>query len=614
MATSDAAVHYGVVGQRLHLDPPRWGRTVVEQLVLPDLPRLREAAADEHSIVMRLWHRDQHVRAAKFDVDRFERLRTLADGRLQLHLRGQNRRIMFNVFRSLSLAELRFFVEGTDLDGQGIGQIFLRGTRAIVEYGQPPRDRRLPGQPIRITQDELTALAGPGLEVLARVITLAAMRLQAEISYRRAGKGMRLLLEPSGRPILEDASWVWEPDPELSAAMEEYDARREAASLATPTGLPVRDRQVFHNGAFPWLTVASCSERVCVRYPKLNREHATNGHMIVPVNITDRLSHLADWDQEFTAMFGMGTTPLRQVSRALTNALFSNLALDQLRYGKHPQGTITLTSQLADRNSKAPDYLREVLTEGTLRASRKLWIETLTAPRSTIDEPPSAADVQAFICAFTRNAGGPQGELQPQLFHELEAQTLVLDLTAATEFIDLCYLAVVQGKDGRGRAFEGYARKIITERLGLAPPFPFPPGTKLAKLGLADDEVDFCFRRGNVLVNIDMKARTRSLEIHRGTHNVVRNRVSDFEKALLTRVEPRGRVLAEELRKRGEPVDVVVSLLCTADVEYVPPGPRMRYSDVPRMLTAYEIVDLVLDPVKWDSVVTAARSDRRLDI
>ena len=66
-------------------------------------------------------------------------------------------------------------------------------------------------------------------------------------------------------------------------------------------------------------------------------------------------------------------------------------------------------------------------------------------------------------------------------------------------------------------------------------------------------------------------------------------------------------MLAELLRDRGEPVDAVVSLLCTADVEYVPPGPSLRYGGVPRLLTADEIVNLVRDPDRWAQVVAAAR-------
>ena len=114
----------------------RWGRAVVEELILPDLARLQAVAADECSVVLRLWRADRQVRSATFDSDRFSRLQELIDGRLQLQLSGQSRRIMFNLLRSLSQAELRVLVCGPDLDGQTIGQVLIRATQAIVEYGQ----------------------------------------------------------------------------------------------------------------------------------------------------------------------------------------------------------------------------------------------------------------------------------------------------------------------------------------------------------------------------------------------------------------------------------------------------------------------------------------------
>jgi hypothetical protein len=71
-----------------------------------------------------------------------------------------------------------------------------------------------------------------------------------------------------------------------------------------------------------------CSVPVRVRYPRLSREHTTYGHMISGVDIAERLAHLADWDQEFTVVFGLTTAALRRVCRALTNAVYNNLPLD----------------------------------------------------------------------------------------------------------------------------------------------------------------------------------------------------------------------------------------------------------------------------------------------
>lgn len=580
---------------------------MVEQLILPEFESVRDVAAEEYDAVVRMWHADPQVRTARFDTERFERMLEITDGRMHLHLHGLNRRIMFNVVRSLSQRELRVLAGGKDWDASGIGQLVLEMTRAIVEYGRRGTDERAAGQSIRLTDEDRVALADRVPEVVARIVLLAALRVQARFAYRWAGKGMRLRVDPSGRPVV-GSFWEWEPDPEIRAAMAEYDARREATSWTTPTGLPVQRRDVGWEGGFPWFTAALCSAPVLVRYQRLNLTHTTNGFMVNMVDIAERLAHLADWDDEFTRMFGLSVAALRRVLRSLTMAMARNLGFDSLEFVDDEAGdTLRVISRLADPGDMAIEYLHEVLSEGSLRAPAELWVDTLTGRKSDGEEPPSVPEARAFLQAFTSNAGGPQQELRPRLFHDLERQTLLLDLTLTSDFADLCYLAVVQGRDGRGSEFERYARQVIIERLGLTPPFPFPPGLKLAKLGRRDDEIDFCFRWGDVLVNVDMKAKTRNVAIHRGAHKPVRNRVSNFAEELLERVEPRGRVLAELLRERGAPVKAVVSLLCTADVEYVPPGPDLRYAGVPRLLTAEEITDLIRDPKRWTRVVAAAR-------
>jgi hypothetical protein len=124
-----------------------------------------------------VWRADRKVRSARFDADRFGWLQELIDGRLQLQLSGQSRRIMFNLLRSLSQAELRVLVGGPDLDGQAISQVFIGATQAIVEYGRWGQLSGHPGQPIRLTDEQRAALAGPMPEILARTVVLAAMRL-----------------------------------------------------------------------------------------------------------------------------------------------------------------------------------------------------------------------------------------------------------------------------------------------------------------------------------------------------------------------------------------------------------------------------------------------------
>jgi hypothetical protein len=386
---------------------------VVEQLVLPQLEPLRDVAAEEYDTVVRLWRADPRVRTAQFATERFERMLEITDGRLQLQLHGLNRRIMFNVARSLSQRELRILAGGDDWDASGIGQLVLETTRAIVEYGHRGADERGAGQPIRLTDEDRTALADQVPEVLARVVLLAALRVRARSAYRWAGKGMRLRVDESGRPVV-GSFWAWEADPEIRAAMEEYDARRAATSWSTPTGLPVRRAEVGRDGGFPWFTAALCSAPVEVSYQRLNLAHTTHGFMLRPVDIAERLAHLADWDSELTTMFGLSVAALRRVLRALTMAMARNLGLDALDFvDDEAGGIVRATSSLDDPDNMAVGYLHEVLSEGSLRAPAEVWVETLTRPHPDGEEPPSAAEVRALLRAFTSNTGGPNRSFGP---------------------------------------------------------------------------------------------------------------------------------------------------------------------------------------------------------
>jgi hypothetical protein len=595
-------------------DPVRWGRQVIDSLVILRLAELSDLASQECRAMLSSWRRDVHTTSAKFDDTRFERLQEIIEQRLSRLLAKRSRRMIFNAVRSLSQSELRHFAGNHDMDTLTLGQIVIEATRAICWYAQPASRERQPDQPIRLSRRERSQRHELPA-VIARTIVPAALLVQADVAYRWAGKGMSLLLDPAGRPLPADDSglgWSWQPDAALGAAMAEYDTRRQNY-WSTPTGMPVRGLRSFEPGAVPWLAAGLYAVPVRVRYPMLDREHITEGFMTQPLNIAERLSHLDGVDDDLRLRFGLGADSLRRVCQALAGSVIQMMGLGRLDFGPVDNGVQIITSDLTER-SKAPDFLHEALGEGVLRAAPSIWVETLS--RSYYGaEPPSPDEATAFIKAFTSRRGTVRRDLQPAIFHEIEKDMLVFDLAAAVEFVDLCYLSVVAGQEGqkenaRGKQFEVVARQDLQERLALQPPFPVPPGYKLAKAGLADNEVDFCFWWNGVLVHMDMKSKTRGLEIFRGSFSPTRNRVSGWEAYLVNQVEPRGRALAGLLRDRGESVNAVVNFVCTADVEYIPPGPRLRYGDVPRVLTTAEIADLLKDEQRWAGVVMAARSAR----
>lgn len=116
---------------------------------------------------------------------------------------------------------------------------------------------------------------------------------------------------------------------------------------------------------------------------------------------------------------------------------------------------------------------------------------------------------------------------------------------------------------------------MLCTQLRLAPPFPVPPGYKLNKAGLKDNEVDFCFFRGNVLVHIDMKSFCRNLDYHRSAYKAVRNRISNVTKQLQDQVEPRGEQLRLLLQQRGHKVDMRSPAAVRKEV-MSRPGPHRR--------------------------------------
>jgi hypothetical protein len=599
---------------------PRWGRLVLEEVVLPQMPRLQRVALSEYDWMLRRWRKHPAQVSPRFDADRFTLLKELIDARLQMLLYGANRRMLFNTARSFQPDELRWLLGAPDPERKLITQLTVMSTRAIIWHAERQDVRRLPGRAgIRLTEGELSWVRDELPEKLARLLALCALAIQAQTAFRGAGKGLRLVLDPAGRPAEQvlgsldaDCGWAWEPDQELMRALAEYDERRWRTDESV-TGMPAP--QTFGRGSLVWAAAGIYDLPLTVTYPD-GREHTTHHFMVHPIDISARLEHFVDIDAQFTEAFGLSADAFGRICRSLAGSVFRLAAVDALDLGPERGGRQRARCRLRPddpRLEMAPTYLHEVLAEGSLRAARAMWFDTLSRTYYGDQEPADPAAIEAFLTAFTSSPDNDPLMLRPVLFHELEPDILLLDLALAAGFADLCYHALITGPgfdDGtnRGKRLEKYARQVICAKLGLVPPFPVPPGYKLAKAGLDDGEVDFCFLRGTVLVNIDMKSFRRNLAYHDGVNQAVRNRISKVTRQLREQVEPRGEQLRHLLEQRGHQVEAVVNMLCVADVEYVPPGPQLRYGQTPRVLTAEEIASLIADPVRWAAVVRSAHT------
>jgi hypothetical protein len=470
--------------------------------------------------------------------------------------------------------------------------VVIEASRVVCAYA---RLAVLSGKLSRREREELSDLPA----VVTRTILLVSLLFQADSGYRRAGKGLRLRLDAAGVPVQEDEYGfgpLWHEDPPLEAAVAEYD-RRRLRYWDVPAGMPVLRRQELLDGdAVLWPHVGGFEPEIRVRYPRLGEEYVTRNYMLSLSNIAERLDHLEVLGDDFTARYGLSVPALRRICQALGVAVVDFLAFGLLEFGEVTGGRLVGVSDL-DVPAAAPGLLQEVFTEGVVRAPVADWRATLCRAGAEPDE------ASAFLTAFTARPDDPRQALLPRLFRVIEKDRLALDLIATTEFLDLCYREVVASRDvGRGKDFERLARPYLEQRLDLKPPWPVPPNFKFRRSGQTAGENDFCFFWRDAVVHMDMKAKGRSDEIFQGVHEKTRNRVSQLGDRLFKQVEPRGELLSEHLHGRY----VVVDLLCTSDVEYLPPDPRLRYGSVPRVLTPAEIADVLLDDERWAEMLNGA--------
>jgi hypothetical protein len=598
----------------------KWSRRFVEEYLLPNLLDLQTVAQDEYWSLVTAWRLDRDQQSATFDIDRFGRLREMTDERLAQILSPHSRRLLFNVSRALRPAELRRLLGAPDPDGQLFVSVTTIATRAIALYGQRRNSMKVgSASVVALTPREAHQLRLLPKE-LARTFGLAALRSNAESGYRCAGKGLTLARKPAVDEIVGQfvpPGWEFDPNSQLERAIIDYERRRRNA-IGSIGGLGALDD--WETADWWWPTVGMPSVPVSIDYPALNLSHVTESYILLPKDVTRRLRQIRDFSAEFEATFGLAATSFGSMCRVLAEAIWHQSGFRELRPRDPDEDPSSVGFRFVStlgtgdpRQEWAPGYMRDILEEGVLRAAREEWRAMLSRPLTEGETHQDTRSADTFIDAFTTSIRKDPRSLNPILFHDLEENSLVLDLALFGEFFDLCFHAAMESplrKTGnrRGRFFEQQAVEILRSRLLLTDEqTPLPPNYKVRTAGLVEDEVDFCFTVGTVLVHMDMKSRRRTQAYHRGDYKAVRKRQGEFVKMLREQVDPRGLLLLGQLRNRGLELDRVVNLLCVADVEFVSPERAdLWYGETPRVLTPNEIADLVEHPQQWQDVTRHA--------
>src|SRR3954463_11278269 len=86
----------------------KWGRKFLDEHFTPLLDACSHVAIDEYKNSLASWRLDKQQRAAEHDTSRFVRLEEIVDGRLEIILSRYDRRISFNIARSLLPFEVHY--------------------------------------------------------------------------------------------------------------------------------------------------------------------------------------------------------------------------------------------------------------------------------------------------------------------------------------------------------------------------------------------------------------------------------------------------------------------------------------------------------------------------
>ncbi|WP_447007244.1 hypothetical protein ACRAKI_12570 [Saccharothrix isguenensis] len=582
---------------------PKWSRQFVEEHLMPPSPALQALAVQQYESVLQKWLRHDAHGTADYDAQRFSTLLDVVEDEIAQLLAPYSRRLLFNTFLAVRPGEWLDVMNISPGDPDFMSSVHITTSRAIMTHGQRKASQHW---------GTITTVAIPRKDwgqlerlpaVLTKLFALVTLKINAEIGYRLAGKGMHLL------GVGKRFEWRWERDLALERAIREYDRRRRR-SRGSVAGMLVPEKTEDESDWY-WPNIAYSSTKLTIDYPELGLSHTSHARFLRPTNITERLTHLTAFPTEFKQAFGLDVRHFTTICQTLAQLIWHQTAQDRLDSTTANHDELHLTYQLSpkdDRSTSAPGYLRDIIEEGVLRAPWQRWHEMLVRRASALDRGIDDSVVDSFMKSFTLTPGkhGPK-ELAPILFLDVEENSLMLDLNCMTQFHELCFRAAVARHTGaighkRGTLFERQAREFIIRELSLSDnDIPVSPNHKTKRRGQIVDENDFCFVADSVLVVLDMKGWARSLEYHQGQYEPIRNRQTDLiTKYIRKQLEPREHLLIEQIRSSGRHITGTLGMLCTADVEFLHPQfSELWYGRIPRVLTPVEIVRIVQNRSRW---------------
>ena len=405
---------------------------------------------------------------------------------------------------------------------------------------------------------------------------------------RSIGKGMRLWFDP------QSANFTYEPSPEISTAIERFDARLKGIRVfPTLIGISTPDSSAENNSFFKLFSASYNTEGSDLS--SLLASLGVPGQSLDGGNLINFVPSLLDvnnfieahtyLDEAFRAVAGVGLEDFMYVLWAL-----SNLALIPNRSLRSEEIFKSLMLQLLRRGYAIYSMtLHELLQEITGRIST--FPNLGDDKRKSIEKSAQIALGRVMLTSELQRrispwSGGPRPIVVP-----FDGR-FVIDVVGNLEFLARMFTGVEDDGTIRGGIFEATVRSVVTA--SISENFEWGP-RKIYENNILVDEIDLMLRRKHKVYVCECFSMWRPLDFEIGNEKTISGRTDQINKKIDQATETCQFLLGYRKGSNYDYADVTefVPIVVSPFIEWVPTtDSRYWISDTcPRVMSVDELVD-----------------------
>ena len=590
--------------------------SMLEDVVGPQLLDLRREAIWSWSSTLDAWAASEE-NLGGHDTERLERLVHVAWNACVQALRGWDSRFALQAVRSVPPKVVQVATQLYGDTGSVAMVIRLMTAAAVAGDVQWPRIKEGKITGLGLTAAQLTDVTARLPEILGRSIGAASLTYFAQGWYRWAGKGKKIVAPPN-RTQLDDLENIkrWDgegilvvnavdmgTEPSIDEAVELYETRKKRfVERGYRSGL------LIFNGDAPtgaddlvWFAAMRTEDnQVPVYVPGLDWTFPNPAwYPLADLDLRGWMAQLRPFDDVLRERLGLTCDELYAGLRALGLVVARQTQCSYLEIREESNRSVLVLNSPATTEAlrDAVKQLASVLIRGTLRSSVKDFQEAIRGELETIGWPEPEKLARTFLERLT-GVPEPISLPRPLLFYVIDPMTCVLDLTVWHDFTEACLALATSGQgvvaNRRSSLFEKQVRSRLIEELRLdVSELPWTANRDVWDGEVNRGDVDFCFSRGGILYNLDMKSWQRSSDYHVGHYHTIKNRLDELQDRMAQLVR-RGDALQRQLEQQGASFLRRLDYLVVASPEYIALDRQsLWYGRQPRVATVKELVEWV---------------------